>query len=320
MNEIDITLFLQQFTGFAPVMYLLSFLGQEEFYIVLIPLVYFVFSRTLGIRMLMLLLISTGLNILLKLAFHMPRPYWVDPRVQAFAIESTYGMPSGHAEISAAIGFLLAFTLRKPRITILIGVLVFLVGVSRVFLGVHFASDVLVGWVLGVLTAWLFVSIAPSAERWLMRSRINLALGAGGVAALGLICIGLLVQASIAPSQDPQAWAQYNQEARRLNEVGTVAGLLIGSVIAYGMVKQPLFIDDKMLYRLVAMPTIKPLSPQMRWVQFAISVLGGFVLWMGLRAIFPRDPELLGLLFRVLRYALVALWMLWLTPRLIRRK
>lgn len=163
MNEIDITLFLQQFAGLAPVMYLLSFLGQEEFYIVLIPLVYFVFSRTLGIRMLMLLLISTGLNILLKLAFHMPRPYWVDPRVQAFAIESTYGMPSGHAEISAAIGFLLAFTLRKPRITILIGVLVFLVGVSRVFLGVHFASDVLVGWVLGVLTAWLFVSIAPSA-------------------------------------------------------------------------------------------------------------------------------------------------------------
>ena len=99
-----------------------------------------------------------------------------------------------------------------------------------------------------------------------------------------------------------------------------MAGLLIGSVIAYGMVKQPLFIDDKMLYRLVAMPTIKPPSPQMRWVQFAISVLGGFVLWMGLRAIFPRDPELLGLLFRVLRYALVALWMLWLTPRLIRRK
>ena len=128
------------------------------------------------------------------------------------------------------------------------------------------------------------------------------------------------MQASIAPSQDPQAWAKYNQEARRLNEVGTVAGLLIGSVIAYGMVKQPLFIDDKMLYRLVAMPTIKPPSPQMRWVQFAISVLGGFVLWMGLRAIFPRDPELLGLLFRVLRYALVALWMLWLTPRLIRRK
>ena len=155
MNEIDITLFLQQFAGLAPVMHLLSFLGQEEFYIVLIPMVYFVFSRTLGIRMLMLLLISTGLNILLKLAFHMPRPYWVDPRVQAFAIELTYGMPSGHAEISAAIGFLLAFMVRKPRITILIGVLVFLVGVSRVFLGVHFASDVLVGWVLGVLTAWL---------------------------------------------------------------------------------------------------------------------------------------------------------------------
>jgi hypothetical protein len=91
-------------------------------------------------------------------------------------------------------------------------------------------------------------------------------------------------------------------------------------VIAYGMVKQPLFIDDKMLYRLAAMPTIKPLSSQMRWVQFAISVLGGFALWMGLRAIFPRDPELLGLFFRILRYALVALWMLWLTPRLIKRK
>lgn len=318
MNEIEMILALQQYAGLAPVMQLVTFFGQEEFYIVLIPLIYFVVSRNLGMRMLMLLLSVTTVNTLLKLALHMPRPYWVDPRVQAFVTETSYGMPSGHAQIAAAIGFLLAFTLRKTWATALLAVLILMVGVSRMFLGVHFVSDVLVGWALGVVIAWVFVSLAPKVEQWLARSRANLAIGMGGAAVLGVLALGLFVQASIAPNQDPQAWANYNQEARRLNEVGTVAGLLLGSVIAYGMIQQPLFLDAKPAYLSLAFALPKTPTRSRRWLQYGLALLGGIVLWIGLRAIFPREPELLGLLFRVLRYALVALWMLYLPPRLVK--
>lgn len=44
-----------------------------------------------------MLVTSHGLNSALKIALHGPRPYWVDPNVQAWSTEPSFGMPSGHA-------------------------------------------------------------------------------------------------------------------------------------------------------------------------------------------------------------------------------
>jgi undecaprenyl-diphosphatase len=98
------------------------------------------------------------LNTLLKLGFNRPRPDLVAPVVRV----TTASFPSGHAALSAVayltLGALLAQThvSRHLRIYFMsVGILLaLLVGLSRVYLGVHYPTDVLAGWCLGSAWAW----------------------------------------------------------------------------------------------------------------------------------------------------------------------
>jgi undecaprenyl-diphosphatase len=93
----------------------------------------------------------------MKLGFQRDRPFFPDP----LATESTYSFPSGHALVSLAvygsIALLLARRLQTPRRRALlvagVALLVIAIGFSRLYLGVHFLSDVLAGYAAGV--AWL---------------------------------------------------------------------------------------------------------------------------------------------------------------------
>jgi hypothetical protein len=55
----------------------ISFLGNTEFYLLAMPLLYWCIDLTLGIRIGIILLVSGGLNNILKLGFASPRPFWV---------------------------------------------------------------------------------------------------------------------------------------------------------------------------------------------------------------------------------------------------
>jgi undecaprenyl-diphosphatase len=100
------------------------------------------------------------LNLVLKLAFHRPRPEF------AFVHIDTYSFPSGHAMISTATYGAFAFLLwgrldsRRARALMLAATVlaVALIGFSRLYLGVHYLSDVLAGVAGGAF--WLALSIA----------------------------------------------------------------------------------------------------------------------------------------------------------------
>jgi undecaprenyl-diphosphatase len=99
---------------------------------------------------------GVALNSLLKVFFARPRPELVAPAVRVY----TASFPSGHAAISAiaylTLAALLSRTTTSWRIRsyfIAVGVLLtFVIGLSRVYLGVHYPTDVLAGWCVG--TAW----------------------------------------------------------------------------------------------------------------------------------------------------------------------
>lgn len=108
----------------------------------------------------LLLLAAIGAEILtvgLKLGFERERPFFADP----LATESSYSFPSGHASVSLAVygtlGFIAARHLesRRAQLGALAGAagVVLLIGFSRLYLGVHFLSDVIAGFSLAL--AWL---------------------------------------------------------------------------------------------------------------------------------------------------------------------
>ena len=100
------------------------------------------------------------LNLVLKLSFHRPRPQY------AFVHLETYSFPSGHAMISTAAYGAFAYLAwnylrtQRARLALIAGTsaLVALICFSRLYLGVHYLSDVLAGAAGGAF--WLAVSIA----------------------------------------------------------------------------------------------------------------------------------------------------------------
>jgi len=101
------------------------------------------------------------LDLALKRVFHRTRPTWDVPLLTARG----WSFPSGHAMGSLIAYGMLAYLLvrdargRRPRMAIVVGavLLVLLIGLSRMYLGVHYLSDVLGGYAAGVV--WLATCI-----------------------------------------------------------------------------------------------------------------------------------------------------------------
>jgi undecaprenyl-diphosphatase len=110
---------------------------------------------------------ASWIDGLLKDAFERPRPPVVDPAIHPLvAVPHSYSMPSGHASTAFAAAVAVGLVYERLRWPLL--ALAVVIGVSRVWLGVHYLSDVLAGAVLGTIVAvalWL-VFRAAAGGRW----------------------------------------------------------------------------------------------------------------------------------------------------------
>ncbi len=94
------------------------------------------------------------------------------PIKEALYIESTNSFPSGHATVAIALyGFLLYVIWKhekhhlKNKMIIFLSLLIFSIGFSRLYLGVHYLSDVMAGYAVGLI--WLLISLAISKSKLL---------------------------------------------------------------------------------------------------------------------------------------------------------
>lgn len=127
-------------------------------FITLAGILYLLLRRRLRTALFLFIAISGGqvLSSLLKLGFDRPRPDLVPHGAQVY----TASFPSGHAMMTAVVYLTLAALLARsesrPRIKtyllLLAASVTLMVGISRVYLGVHWPSDVLGGWMIG--SAW----------------------------------------------------------------------------------------------------------------------------------------------------------------------
>ena len=114
------------------------------------------------------------LNNVLKIIFTRDRPIDIN-----LIIETGYSFPSGHSMVSFAFyGFLAYFIYHtnlnnylKLLFIILLGLLVFMIGISRIYLGVHYASDVLGGFAISALYLVIFIKYIYNKNK---EERINI--------------------------------------------------------------------------------------------------------------------------------------------------
>ena len=128
---------------------------------------YLFLARKQAAAWLMLFAVCGGIALsdLLKFAFARPRPDFVAPAARVF----TTSFPSGHATLSAitylTIAALLARSQSSSKIgryfIVLAALLTILIGISRIYLGVHYPTDVVGGWCIGAawaLGCWVLMS------------------------------------------------------------------------------------------------------------------------------------------------------------------
>jgi membrane-associated phospholipid phosphatase len=278
-----------------------SQLGTEEFFLLVLPLIYWCVDASIGLRVAFILLTSDMLNYTLKLAFAGPRPYWVSSHVRGLWPETSFGVPSGHAQHAMSVWGIIAASLKQKWAWVAGGLLIFLIGFSRLYLGAHFPHDVLVGWGIGAaLLAGFSRYWGPLASRisGLTASRqILLAL----MASLLFIAVGFSAAAMREDYQVPQDWEINALRAGPAPHpvdpggIFSTAGTLFGFSVGFA------WLADSGGYRASGVLW-------KRFLRYPLGLAGVLALWVGLGALLPRGDELIFHLLRYLRYFLVGGW------------
>jgi undecaprenyl-diphosphatase len=160
-----ILLFIQNHIRCAllnPIIIFITHLGDSGLIWILICILLLIFkkTRTIGLMIVVSLLLSLLVNNLcLKNMIMRTRPYEaINQLTRLIEAQSDYSFPSGHSASSFAAAIILYKTLPK-KYGILALVLAFLIAISRLYVGVHYPTDVLFGILSGTLIALFTIKI-----------------------------------------------------------------------------------------------------------------------------------------------------------------
>ncbi len=164
-----------------------TFLGYEEFYLVILPLVYWSIHKEVGIKLGFISLFSAWLNSAIKYLFAIPRPS--DPRIRVPLPESTPSFPSGHAQNAVVNWGYLAYRAGSLVFWLVAILMILGISLSRVFLGVHYPQDIVGGWLIGLVLLVVYVRVEPPVSRWLGRQTAGVQLALAVFLPLAMILV-----------------------------------------------------------------------------------------------------------------------------------
>lgn len=279
----------------------LTFLGSEDFFFIVLPLIYWSIDARIGLQVGLILATNNFLNSVLKLVFASPRPYWVSDQVRPLAGESSFGTPSGHAQNAAAIWGVMANGIRHRWAWVAAISLILLIGFSRMVLGVHFVYDVFVGWLIGGLVLWLFVTLWEPAEAWISSMTLVQQTGIAFLVSILMILVGAWLVARLDGFILPQEWIDNALPTGVEPDPVSLEGFLTTSGSFFGLAAGAAWIASRGGYR-----TSGPVEK--RALRYIVGLIGVLVLWMGLGEVFPRSEDLISYVLRYVRYSLVGFW------------
>ena len=302
---LNVNIFFQQLgEAFFTPMRFLSFLGDEEFYLVVMPAIYWCYNSKIGVKVGLLLMLSNGVNAFFKFLFHAPRPFWVSDQVTPMVTETSFGAPSGHAQNAVSVWGFFATVTKKTWIQVLFVCLILLIGISRLYLGVHFILDVLAGWLIGFLLLWLFNKnydrIQASVTHW---NEGKQWIGAVAVSFLMILIPGLikLINRNWEIRPEYLLNIQSHLPDFELNPF-SMDGVISAAAVIFGILAGLILV-----HKTIPLGKIKADIAQL-FFRFIIGTAGALAIWMGLKLVFPDDIAVVSEILRFVRYGLLGLW------------
>ena len=128
----------------------ITILGEETLIILFVVAIWFAVDRKLAQQVFFVTATSLSINGIIKNFARVPRPFTKGISCVRVDTATGYAFPSGHTQGFATWSSFFAAKFKKTWISILVGVLITAVAVSRLYLGAHYPSDVIVGVALGV--------------------------------------------------------------------------------------------------------------------------------------------------------------------------
>ncbi len=202
----------------TPIFQVFTALGYPNLIMIGLALAYWLWDKSAATRLMVIVILSTLINAFLK-------DYWQNPRPDAmFRLDSevgtSFGMPSGHAQVSAVLWFYLAYELKRLWAWCFASFVVIGICFSRLYLGVHDIEDILMGLLLALVSLVVYIGVLKSD---LLKDRVaSLELNLLAFILLGLVLriawpeaansIGAIVVVSL-----PIAWLVGKRLAERLN-------------------------------------------------------------------------------------------------------
>jgi membrane-associated phospholipid phosphatase len=146
----------------------LDFFDRLEFFFVLIPIIWLGQGWKTGLRLFYILVLSGIVNYALKKVFLSPRPFHLDSNVGIIQV-SGFGFPSGAAQTVILLSGILLVSWKSSWKWVLASVYILFISFSRIYMGIHFPSDILGGWLVGFGLLAIYLYLFPRVESHLER-------------------------------------------------------------------------------------------------------------------------------------------------------
>ncbi len=284
----------------------ITYLGEPIVFIVLIGLFYIGYNKRFAKNLALSLMVSTYVNSLLKDVIKDPRPA-TNFDANEISLENpdglratSYGFPSGHTQTAVAAWGYIAFRFRERLwIVILMSVITFLVGISRVIIGAHDLQDVLGGFLVGMALLMLFIFVEPSASKKFntlsMRGQAILIV----VSSVALLLLGILLfpTSGLGLLPDPPSYTDTGSYA-------LVGGVVLGLGMGYILENRYVGYEPGKL------------SVNARILNLVLGIIIVFAVYFLLDSM---SEGIDSVLYRYARYAVVAFVSVFLVPLILTK-
>lgn len=283
-----------------------TYLGEPAVFILIIGIFYIAYNKRFAKNLALNLMVTTYMNSILKDVFQDPRPP-SNFDADEISVENpnglartSYGFPSGHNQTAVSAWGYIAYHFRKRLwVVMLMSVIIFLVGLSRLVIGAHDLQDVIGGFLIGLVLLVLFVFFEPPTSKKFNGLSMQYQLIFIVISSVALFLLGtfLFPTTGLSLLPDPPSYTDTGNYA-------LVGGVILGLGVGYILENRYVGYEPK------------ELDNGKKILNLIVGMAIAFVVFFGLESI---KDVFDSVVFRYFRYAMVSFVLVYFVPMVLVR-